>query len=291
MFSGRTITNFDAFDTLYLSRVQIYNPLIGFQVYGSNTTTPVMEVDAKSNLSTFNSDLTVNGTVTFTSIVIHEIVDPQFGLASGYAADLYDCGFYETYNTNRYRGLCYDVTDGYWKFYTGNPTKPTTTVDSPDTYLDHLRVLDLQIRDGTVGAPAVQFVNETNMGLYRTGASSMGFAVGGVLRTTITDTGLRLYSGFSRYCRTEASAVNYTLVGTDDVVEISTTNNIAINVPAAASYPGKEYYIIKTGASGTLTITRNGADTFDGADTTIALSVQYDRVRLTSNGVSIWYSG
>lgn len=290
--SSKSIDNFTTFQAIDTSTLNVYNPLVGFSVYGSDTTVPLFSINPVTNLSQFNTDVDVIGTITYRDIIITETTNPMIGLAKDQVADTYDIGLYGSYSGNTlYRGFFYDVTDNYWKIYTGNPTKPTTVVDSPDSYLSSLRVKNIQASDGKVSEPSIQFTSESNTGFYMSSTGNMSTAVSGSMKTTINANGLHINAGFYRNVRTESSGTDYTLLGTDDVLQLSTTNSIAVNLPACSSHSGKEYYIIKTGAAGTLSVTPNGADTIDGAVTPISLTTIYDRVRLTCDGVSNWYSG
>jgi hypothetical protein len=47
-----------------------------------------------------------------------------------------------------------------------------------------------QADDGTAGAPAYSFANDTNTGVYRTGADALGFSAGGTNRVSVTAVGL-----------------------------------------------------------------------------------------------------
>lgn len=50
----------------------------------------------------------------------------------------------------------------------------------------------LQLSDGNVGSPSLQFALETNTGLYRVGLGQMGFTVLGVLMMTINSSGINV---------------------------------------------------------------------------------------------------
>ncbi len=86
-----------------------------------------------------------------------------------------------------------------------------------------------------------------------------------------------------------------TLTATDGyyMIEDVFAGAATITLPLANSCPGKQYYIIKKSiVANTLAINVSGSDTIDGVDTTITvLSNPNSRVRLTSNGISTWYTG
>lgn len=60
-----------------------------------------------------------------------------------------------------------------------------------------------------------------------------------------------------------------------------------INLPQASLHSGRELIVKKVGASGTITIDGNGAETIDG-NATLALTTQYDSRIIVSNG-SEWF--
>lgn len=71
----------------------------------------------------------------------------------------------------------------------------------------------------------------------------------------------------------------------------ATSGNITVNLPAANSQQaaGKTYHIIKNDASAnTVTVSRAGADTIEGA-ATVVLAAQWDKVIVTSDQVSTWW--
>jgi Cu/Ag efflux protein CusF len=79
-----------------------------------------------------------------------------------------------------------------------------------------------------------------------------------------------------------------TLDDTHNVILANATGNITVNLPAAASHTDKTYYIKKIDADADeVTIDGNASETIDGA-TTLVLYVQYDAVRIISDG-SNWH--
>lgn len=83
----------------------------------------------------------------------------------------------------------------------------------------------------------------------------------------------------------------YTATVSDYKVLVDATSGaVTFNLPAANSVPaGWEIRVekIDSGANA-VTVTRAGSDTIEGANT-VALSAQYNNVRLTSDGVGVWY--
>jgi hypothetical protein len=83
----------------------------------------------------------------------------------------------------------------------------------------------------------------------------------------------------------------YTVVPSDYKLLMDATGGVAVvNLMAANSVPpGWSFGCKKKDASGnSVTVTRAGADTIEGA-TTVALATQFNATYLTSDGVGIWY--
>ncbi len=82
----------------------------------------------------------------------------------------------------------------------------------------------------------------------------------------------------------------YTIVEDTLVLAASAGGAYAVTLPLAASVaPGVGIVVKKTDvAANTVTVTRAGADTIDGA-TTYALATQYKYVHLVSDGGTKWH--
>lgn len=93
--------------------------------------------------------------------------------------------------------------------------------------------------------------------------------------------------------RTGVADTDYNVLATDRVVSYTTLSAArVVNLPAASAFnPGQEVIIGDTSgscsATKTITITRAGADTIDGA-TTEVIAAAYGKRRLISDGVSKW---
>jgi len=89
---------------------------------------------------------------------------------------------------------------------------------------------------------------------------------------------------------TTTQTSSYT-VGTSDTVVFAdaTSANVTITLPAASSTAGYRFYIkrIDSSSSNTVTVSRGGSDTIDGA-TSFTLDMQYTAFGVVSNG-SAWY--
>jgi hypothetical protein len=92
-----------------------------------------------------------------------------------------------------------------------------------------------------------------------------------------------------RSAKVTSTSTNLTLDSTHNVVLCTNTSDITITLPAASGCTDRAYYIKKTGASSTyansrkVTVDGNGSETIDGA-TTVILEVQYDAIRIVSDG-------
>ncbi len=87
------------------------------------------------------------------------------------------------------------------------------------------------------------------------------------------------------------SGTSITLDSNYYLIELSDTGSVTVTLPQASTESGREYVLIKTGATGAITINRSGSDTIDdGSTTSISLTTQYDKVSLISNGSNRWYT-
>ena len=83
------------------------------------------------------------------------------------------------------------------------------------------------------------------------------------------------------------SNVSVTSSATQVVIASGTAQTLTL--PAAASFPGRTITFKKTAATGSVTVSRAGADSIDGAYTSYKLFSQYSYLTFVSDGVSIWY--
>ena len=92
---------------------------------------------------------------------------------------------------------------------------------------------------------------------------------------------------FAAYTETLST---YTAGTNDEVVILANaaSNNITVNLPAAASNTDRVFYIKKIDSSGnTVTVDGNLAETIDDS-TTYVISTQYDSVKVVSDGTEWW---
>tara|TARA_B100001564_G_scaffold169231_1_gene142233 strand:+ start:254 stop:2530 length:2277 start_codon:yes stop_codon:yes gene_type:complete len=84
----------------------------------------------------------------------------------------------------------------------------------------------------------------------------------------------------------------YTLTGTQQFILIDPSGgDVTVNMPDAATYPGREIRFKLTQAAGanTVTLQRQGADTIDGATTYTDLDIQYESISTVSDGSTGWF--
>jgi hypothetical protein len=98
-------------------------------------------------------------------------------------------------------------------------------------------ITTLSLADGNVGAPSLNFGNETTTGVYRAGAGQFNTSVLGVLRSTLSATGLAIVGGVSGTTGTFSGAV-------------SGTTGAFSGAVTGASYAGGTV----TGTTGTFTV-------------------------------------
>lgn len=66
----------------------------------------------------------------------------------------------------------------------------------------------LSLADGNVGSPSLNFGNETNTGVYRATAGEFNTAILGVLRSTLSATGLAIVGDVSGTTGTFTSGIS-----------------------------------------------------------------------------------
>ena len=118
---------------------------------------------------------------------------------------------------------------------------------------------------------------------------SVGFEGNTDITGSLTLSGSLLNTGTVSYDHTLSP---YTLTGTEQFVLINPSGgNVTINMPDAATYPGRQIFFKLTQAAGanTVTLQRQGSDTIDGATTYTDLDVQYESISVVSNGSNGWF--
>ena len=107
---------------------------------------------------------------------------------------------------------------------------------------------------------------------------------------SLTISGSLLNTGTVSYDHTLSP---YTLTGTQQFILIDPSGgDVTINIPDAATYPGREIKLKLTENSNanTVTLQCQGADTIDGAaSNTTALDTQYEAISVVSDGGTNWF--
>jgi len=144
--------------------------------------------------------------------------------------------------------------------------------------------------DGDVSAPSFSFTDDDDTGMFRPVANEMGFSAGGTERLRINATGIAVTGAISAtaavtFAITSTASSTLTLDDTHYTVVGTLAGAQIFTLPTAVGIAGRIYNIKKTGASGTLTVDGDGAETIDGA-ATFAMAAQYDKVTVQSDGAN-----
>ncbi len=143
------------------------------------------------------------------------------------------------------------------------------------------------IGSGSLGAASM--ANQLRIGNGDNHIISGSLETGELLLKTVTLSGSLLNTGTVSISNTDSP---YTLTGTQQFVLIDPSGgDVTINMPDAATYPGREIKFKLTQAAGanTVTLQRQGADTIDGATTYTDLDIQYESISTVSNGSDGWF--
>jgi hypothetical protein len=84
----------------------------------------------------------------------------------------------------------------------------------------------------------------------------------------------------------------YTITETEQFILIDPSGgDVTVNMPDAATYPGREIRFKLTQAAGanTVTLQIQGGDTIDGSPTYTDLDIQYESISTVSNGSNGWF--
>lgn len=85
-------------------------------------------------------------------------------------------------------------------------------------------------------------------------------------------------------------STDYNILVSDEIVEISNTADINVNLLPAPAYKGRELVVVKTSLNTfKINIVPNGSDLIDGMVSNIYLNDQFQRITLLSNGTNIYY--
>ena len=146
----------------------------------------------------------------------------------------------------------------------------------------------------TIGSGSLGIAGESNQLRIGNGNSlvtiSASLETGEILLNTTTISGSLLNSGTVSLDNTDSP---YTITGTQQFILIDPSGgDVTINLPDAATYPGREIKLKLTQNSGanTVTLQCQGADTIDGAaSNTTDLEDIYEAISIVSNGGTSWF--
>ena len=117
-------------------------------------------------------------------------------------------------------------------------------------------------------------------------ALPVGSTNGHVLLVDTTQAAKVRWGNPSGLAATVTKTANYTATADDHTIRVDTTSgNVTISLPAAASSVGRIFYIKKVAAANTVTIDPSGSETIDGSSTA-TLSSNYEHTVVQSNGTS-----
>ena len=117
-------------------------------------------------------------------------------------------------------------------------------------------------------------------------ALPVGSTNGHVLLVDTTQAAKVRWGNPSGLAATVTKTANYTATADDHTIRVDTTSgNVTISLPAAASSVGRIFYIKKVAAANTVTIDPSGSETIDGSSTA-TLSSNYEHTVVQSNGSS-----
>jgi hypothetical protein len=131
--------------------------------------------EASNTIQTFTGTLTGNVTVVYPPVVNLYVIKNSV-TAGGYTLTVgTGSGTSVTIPSGQQVTLACDGTN----FFNANTSQAGS-------------IATVSLNDGTVGAPSLSFASETNTGLYRAGAGQFNTAILGVLRSTLSATGLEI---------------------------------------------------------------------------------------------------
>lgn len=205
--------------------------------------------------------------------------------------------------TRLFQGTAWVTYSGSWPGSRPNvPADWIVVFDSFDTPSAAPPSIALE-RDAWIAAPTAAWGSSSPIDLLQAsdfvaaGDILVATGSGTVARLPVGTTGQALvvdtaqtqkvkWSNATGTAATVTKTANYTATSDDHTIRIDTTSgNVTIALPTAASSVGRIYTFKKTVAANTATIDPSGAETIDGSSTS-TLSSQYDKLTIQSNGTS-----
>jgi hypothetical protein len=306
-WSKRNIGNYTTFNNILTNRIEIQSSdSSGLIIFSDDITNPEFSFDTTNGDLSINGNLNVTGSATFNSLEIATFDLGLFLIGGDNTGNTWDLGIVSSYSedggtTTLYSGFVKDFSDTLerWVLFKEITTEPDTTITGiGSATLDSILINSVFVNDGSVTNPTYSFDNDQSSGFYRIGDNNLGLSINGTNSmdfqdgTTEFNSIIQYNSGITKSITTiEDPDTTYTITNNDNFIIFSTTNPTTATLPSVAVNIGLILLIVKTGATGTLTInTDNGTEYIDDNSTTsISLTTQFDRVELISDGVR-WYS-
>jgi hypothetical protein len=157
--------------------------------------------------------------------------------------------------------------------------------------------IGLSIGDGTASSYfGVKLSVASGSGKYNiySNGTALNYLQGSTIIGTSIDSGYKLdvigslrATGFTLNINTTSKTANYSIVSTDDVIQVDSTSGvIAVTVPTAVGIAGKTYTIKRVAGSNAVNITSTSSQTFDSAASPYVLSAINKYVTIISNGAN-----
>ena len=144
--------------------------------------------------------------------------------------------------------------------------------------------------NGSAGSPSYSFQSDTDTGIFRVSANTIGISAGGTKVAEIDSSGVTITEGVEFIPpQGDVDTSNPTTVGTGDLGKtIVRSNSNAASITAGMSV-GSQFSVINTNGSGTsLTFNRSGSETLNGG-TSVTLDQQYAGATFFKATSTAWY--
>jgi hypothetical protein len=141
---------------------------------------------------------------------------------------------------------------------------------------------------GSVNNVALSWGNDNSLGFWSDSNTSLGMGAGSS-KLQITSNGIAMSKGVDHPTISDSSVI-ITVTAENYLIRLTSNVNQTVNLPSASSFKGRQLVFYKKVSGGVATVTATGGDTIDGTDTTLALSTQFDRCVMVSDGEDAWIS-